>query len=101
MPGSRSITMPPPTTTQAPASSGYRWEVAVWEDLITVEGDEGYLTYQVYNEAIVVPETVDAISALTESAPDAASSMAITDVTLGIRKEFLSGATAINSGRRP
>ena len=80
---------------------GDMWEVAVWEDLITVEGDEAYLTYQVYNEAIVVPETIDAIRALTESVPDAASSMAITDATLGIRKEFLSGATAINSGGRP
>ena len=74
---------------------GDMWEVAVWEDLITVEGDEAYLTYQVFNEAIVVPETIDAIRALTESAPTAAASMAVTDSTMGIRDEFLrSGPSA-------
>ncbi|NMR32579.1 type II glyceraldehyde-3-phosphate dehydrogenase, partial [Arthrobacter sp. SF27] len=51
---------------------GDMWEVAVWEDLVTVQGDEAFLTYQVDNEAIVVPETIDAIRALTETAPDAA-----------------------------
>ena len=48
---------------------GDMWEVAVWEDLVTVQGDEVYLTYQVNNEAIVVPETIDAIRALTGAAP--------------------------------
>ena len=33
---------------------GDMWEVAIWEDLVTVQGDEAYLTYQVFNEAIVV-----------------------------------------------
>jgi len=65
------------------------WEVALWEDLITVVGDEVYLTYQVFNESIVVPETIDAIRALTRSAPDAATSMRITDATLGMRRDFL------------
>ncbi|MEV8183859.1 type II glyceraldehyde-3-phosphate dehydrogenase [Specibacter sp. NPDC078692] len=68
---------------------GDMWEVAVWEDLVTVQGDEAFLTYQVYNEAIVVPETIDAIRALTETAPNAAASMKITDSTLGMRKDFL------------
>lgn len=68
---------------------GDMWEVAVWEDLVTVQGDEVFLTYQVYNEAIVVPETIDAIRALTRIAPDAATSMQITDTTLGMRKDFL------------
>ncbi len=70
---------------------GDMWEVAVWEDLVTVDGDEAYLTYQVFNEAIVVPETIDAIRALTELAPTAAESMAITDSTMGILHEFLPG----------
>lgn len=69
---------------------GDMWEVALWEDLVTVNGDEVYLTYQVFNEAIVVPETIDAIRALMESAPDAAASMQITDATLGMRRDFLS-----------
>lgn len=68
---------------------GDMWEVAVWEELVTVEGDEAYLTYQVYNEAIVVPETIDAIRAVTESAPDAVTSMRMTDSTLGMRQDFL------------
>jgi glyceraldehyde-3-phosphate dehydrogenase (NAD(P)) len=71
---------------------GDMWEVAVWEDLVTVQGDEAFLTYQVYNEAIVVPETIDAIRALTGTAPDAATSMKITDETLGMRRDFLSPA---------
>jgi glyceraldehyde-3-phosphate dehydrogenase (NAD(P)) len=71
---------------------GDMWEVAVWEDLVTVQGDEAFLTYQVYNEAIVVPETIDAIRALTGAAPDAATSMKITDETLGMRRDFLSPA---------
>jgi len=73
---------------------GDMWEVAVWEDLVTVQGDELFLTYQVYNEAIVVPETIDAIRALTRTAPDAASSMHITDTTLGMLKDFLPPAAA-------
>ena len=68
---------------------GDMWEVAVWEDLVTVEGDEAYLTYQVYNEAIVIPETIDAIRALTGSVPDADTSIKTTDAALGIRRDFL------------
>ena len=65
------------------------WEVAVWEDVLTVEGDEAYLTYQVNNEAIVIPETIDAIRALTQTAADGATSIALTDEVLGMRREFL------------
>ncbi len=68
---------------------GDMWEVAVWEDLVTVQGDEVYLTYQVYNEAIVVPETIDAIRALTDAAPDARTSISMTDNALGMRHDFL------------
>ncbi|WP_405218317.1 type II glyceraldehyde-3-phosphate dehydrogenase [Agrococcus sp. Ld7] len=68
---------------------GDMWEVAVWEDLVTVEGDEAYLTYQVFNEAIVVSETIDAIRALTKTAPDAETSMRLTDRSLGMSQDFL------------
>ncbi|HEX6758844.1 MAG TPA: hypothetical protein VF086_10630 [Propionibacteriaceae bacterium] len=64
-------------------------EVAVWEDVVSVDGDEAYLTYQVYNEAIVVPETIDAIRALTGSVADGATSIAMTDQALGMRQQFL------------
>lgn len=68
---------------------GDMWEVAVWEDLVTVDGDEAYLTYQVCNEAIVIPETVDAIRALTGTVTDPAASIRLTDATLGMRQDFL------------
>lgn len=68
---------------------GDMWEVAVWEDLLTVDGDEAYLTYQVYNEAIVVPETIDAIRALTGTITDPAASIRRTDESLGMRHDFL------------
>ena len=80
---------------------GDMWEVAIWEDLVTVEGDEAYLTYQVYNEAIVVPETIDAIRALTKSAPDAVTSMMMTDSTLGMRQDFLTEQLPALPGARP
>ncbi|AOT04666.1 type II glyceraldehyde-3-phosphate dehydrogenase [Arthrobacter sp. U41] len=80
---------------------GDMWEVAVWEELVTVEGDEAYLTYQVYNEAIVIPETIDAIRALTGSAPDAVTSMTMTDSTLGMRQDFLAEHRPVLPGGRP
>jgi glyceraldehyde-3-phosphate dehydrogenase (NAD(P)) len=40
---------------------GDLWEVAVWEDALSVQDGEIYLTSQVHNEAIVIPETIDAI----------------------------------------
>ena len=68
---------------------GDMWEVALWEDVLTVEGDEAYLTYQVYNEAIVVPETIDAIRALAGTVTDGSTSIKMTDEALGMRREFL------------
>jgi glyceraldehyde-3-phosphate dehydrogenase (NAD(P)) len=68
---------------------GDMWEVALWEDVLTVNGSEAYYTYQVYNEAIVVPENVDAIRALTGIVTDGRASMHITDETMGLRGEFL------------
>ena len=43
------------------------YEVALWEDMLTVEGDELFYAYMVDNQAIVIPETIDAIRALTEA----------------------------------
>jgi len=68
---------------------GDMWEVALWEDVLTVQGDEVYFTYQVYNEAIVVPENIDAIRALTGTVRDGAESIRITDEALGMRRDFL------------
>lgn len=63
-------------------------EVAVWEDTLAVSGREVFLTYQVHNEAPVIPENVDAIRAVTASEPDGAKSIGLTDDALGLRKEL-------------
>jgi len=68
---------------------GDMWEVALWEDVLTVNGNEVYYTYQVYNEAIVVPESIDAIRALMGTVKDGSESIRITDEAMGMRKEFL------------
>lgn len=68
---------------------GDMWEVAIWEDVLTVNGNEAYYTYQVYNEAIVVPETIDAIRALTSTVENGPESIRITDEAMGIRHDFL------------
>jgi glyceraldehyde-3-phosphate dehydrogenase (NAD(P)) len=67
------------------------WEVALWEDAIAVRPDGGeiYLVYHVPNEAIVIPETIDAIRAMTGLEPDGARSMAKTDASLGLRRRFV------------
>ncbi|NIM92764.1 MAG: type II glyceraldehyde-3-phosphate dehydrogenase [Anaerolineales bacterium] len=68
---------------------GDMWEVALWEDVLTVRGSEAYYTYQVYNEAIVIPENIDAIRALVGTVQDGDQSVKITDETLGMRRDFL------------
>jgi len=71
---------------------GDMWEVALWEDVLTVNGRELYYTYQVYNEAIVVPENIDAIRALAGTVERGVDSIRITDGALGMRRDFLAGA---------
>jgi glyceraldehyde-3-phosphate dehydrogenase (NAD(P)) len=61
------------------------YEVALWGDSLAVEGKEAFYNYVVDNQAIVIPETVDAIRALVGSA-DAKSSIARTNESLGIGK---------------
>jgi len=68
---------------------GDMWEVALWEDVLTVNGNEAYYTYQVYNEAIVVPENIDAIRALTGVVKQGKESIKITDDAMGIQQNFL------------
>lgn len=68
---------------------GDMWEVAVWEDALAADERDVYLTYQVHNEAIVIPETVDCIRALTGLEDDAARSIQATDEALGVSKAFL------------
>jgi glyceraldehyde-3-phosphate dehydrogenase (NAD(P)) len=63
---------------------GDLYEVALWSDTLKVEGEELFYNYMVDNQAIVIPETVDAIRALSGHERDAAASIARTDAALGI-----------------
>lgn len=65
------------------------YEVALWEDLLTVRGDEAFYAYMVDNQAIVIPETIDAIRALTGRTREADISMAKTNDALGIGTLFV------------
>ena len=60
------------------------YEVALWEDMMRVERDEAFYPYMVDNQAIVIPQTIDAIRALTGRCREARQSIARTDAALGI-----------------
>ena len=60
------------------------YEVALWADMLRVQGDELFYAYMVDNQAIVIPETVDAIRALTGTARTAQESIVRTNTALGI-----------------
>lgn len=67
---------------------GDMYEVAVWKDMLKVEGDELFYAYIVDNQAIVIPETIDAIRALTGIEPNAEKSIIKTNESLGIKQSF-------------
>lgn len=60
------------------------YEVAVWEDMLKVQGNELFYGYMVDNQAIVIPETIDAIRALTNAESDGEASIAKTNAAMGI-----------------
>ena len=68
---------------------GDMWEVGLWEDSLAVLGDELFYSYQVCNQAIVVPETIDAIRALTGIEREGSVSIEKTDRSLGIKHELI------------
>jgi|TARA_R100001143_G_scaffold63002_1_gene68073 glyceraldehyde-3-phosphate dehydrogenase (NAD(P)) len=68
---------------------GDMYEVAIWEDMLKVEGEELYYAYLVDNQAIVIPETIDAIRALTGSESDPKKSVDKTNRSLGITQRFI------------
>lgn len=64
------------------------YEVAVWEDMLAVEGSEAFYAYMVDNQAIVIPETIDAIRALTAREADPRASIEMTNAALGVGAPF-------------
>ena len=67
---------------------GDMYEVALWEDMLKVVDDELFYAYIVDNQAIVIPETIDAIRALTGIEKDALKSIQKTNTSLGIKPKF-------------
>jgi len=63
---------------------GDLYEVALWTDMLRVQGDELFYAYMVDNQAIVIPETIDAIRALAGGTRDGAASILQTNASLGI-----------------
>lgn len=63
---------------------GDMYEVALWQDMLKVVDDELFYAYVVDNQAIVIPETIDAIRALTAIETEAEMSIAKTNNSLGI-----------------
>ena len=63
---------------------GDMYEVALWEDMLKIQGDELFYAYVVDNQAIVIPETIDAIRALTGIETDGAKSILKTNQSLSI-----------------
>lgn len=67
---------------------GDMYEVALWKDMLKVIDDELFYAYLVDNQAIVIPETIDAIRALTGIETDGLTSIQKTNVSLGITQRF-------------
>ncbi|HLW28658.1 MAG TPA: hypothetical protein VKY54_13065 [Kiloniellales bacterium] len=51
------------------------FEAALWLDMLKVEGSDLVYTYMIETRAIVIPETIKAIRALTDLEADAKASM--------------------------
>jgi len=62
---------------------GDLWANCLWGESVTTEGSDFYCFQAIHQESDVVPENVDAIRAVTDSA-DAAESVATTNDSLGI-----------------
>lgn len=69
---------------------GDMYEVALWSDMVRVVDDELFYAYLVDNQAIVIPETIDAIRALTGIEKEGIKSIQKTNASLGIKQEFFS-----------
>ncbi|SFC65977.1 glyceraldehyde 3-phosphate dehydrogenase (NAD(P)+) [Halobiforma haloterrestris] len=75
------------------------WENCLWEESLTLQGQDLYCMQAIHQEADVVPENVDALRAL-EGELSSAESRAITNETLGIDLTHLHGRTDLTADRR-
>lgn len=63
--------------------------LALWKDMVKVVGDELFYAHLADNQAIVIPETIDAIRALTGIEHSAQRSIEGTNRNLGINGSLL------------
>jgi glyceraldehyde-3-phosphate dehydrogenase (NAD(P)) len=70
------------------------YEVGLWADMLRVQGTELFYAYMVDNQAIVIPETIDAIRALSGYPIAASDSIAMTDGSLGMGTPFAARRSA-------
>jgi len=63
------------------------WEVAIWKDSISVEENTLYLIMCVHMECVAIPETIDAIRAMTKLETNKMNSIFKTDKTMGFAKD--------------
>jgi len=63
------------------------WEVAVWEDSISIEEETLYLMMCVHMECVAIPETIDAIRAMTKIETNKMNSIFKTDSAMGFAKD--------------
>jgi glyceraldehyde-3-phosphate dehydrogenase (NAD(P)) len=61
------------------------YEVAIWDESITVEDKRFYWIHAVHSEGIVIPENIDAIRAITGIETDKMKSIEKTNKSLGIK----------------
>ncbi|NGM68586.1 type II glyceraldehyde-3-phosphate dehydrogenase [Natronolimnobius sp. AArcel1] len=75
------------------------WENCIWEESLTLEGNDLYCMQAIHQESDVVPENVDAIRALSGhlTGPE---SRALTNETLGIGSTRLSDRKEITADRQ-
>jgi glyceraldehyde-3-phosphate dehydrogenase (NAD(P)) len=92
--------VPEPEITDRGRPHDKLYEDAVWADMFRVQGDELFDAYMVDNQAIVIPETIDAIRALTRSVEDGTESIARTNAALDIGPALLCGKSALVPRRR-
>jgi glyceraldehyde-3-phosphate dehydrogenase (NAD(P)) len=71
---------------------GDLYEVAILDEMLTVQNGEVFCAYMVDNQAIVIPETIDAIRALMGKEREAAASIRKTNQALAITERWAAGA---------
>ena len=61
------------------------YEIAVWEETIVPSGNDIMFAINIPQEAVVIPETMDAISASLEMQKDRLEAVGLTNKYLGMK----------------